>query len=95
MNTEHVMTVGELRQILSELDGGLPIILAKDGEGNGYSPMAAGGVDPDSRYEEETDWSGQVYYPDWCDFEDDDEPCDHSGCCYGAATPVVVFGPVN
>lgn len=34
------MTVGQLQKSLAALNSDLPIILQKDAEGNGYSPLA-------------------------------------------------------
>jgi hypothetical protein len=50
------MTVGELRAQLASLPEDMQVVLSKDGEGNGYSPLdqATTGL-----YEPETTWSGE------------------------------------
>lgn len=53
------MTVKELIKELETCDPELPIILQKDAEGNGYSPLA--GVDgEDSAYQADSTWNGEV-----------------------------------
>jgi hypothetical protein len=56
------MTVRELSTILASMDPDRVVILQKDGEGNGYSPLAAKGVHDDSVYIAETTWRGEVKY---------------------------------
>lgn len=76
------MTVAELIERLQQLDPALPVILAKDGEGNGFSPACEVAVD---MYVAETTWSG--YMVDQGadeDTEEDDE-----------ANPVAVIWPTN
>ncbi len=56
------MTVKELRTYLNKLDESmddLQVILQKDSEGNGYSPLA--GADDDCIYEPDNTYSGIVY----------------------------------
>lgn len=55
------MNVGELRALLRGLDAGLPIILQKDGEGNGYSPLADAEL---AVYVADSTYSGEVYGED-------------------------------
>jgi hypothetical protein len=55
------MTLAELRAqlaALNHLPDDTPVILARDAEGNGYSPV--GTVD-DALYDPESPWSGQMY----------------------------------
>ena len=52
------MTVGELIAMLTEVEPHLPVILQKDAEGNGYSPLAGG---EEACYEPDTEWSGEVF----------------------------------
>lgn len=52
------LTVGELIEALKGEDPATPVILQKDSEGNGFSPLA--GSDP-ALYAAETDWMGEVY----------------------------------
>lgn len=52
----------KVRELIAELQGMDPewdVILQKDSEGNGYSPLS--GVDGNSVYEAESTWSGNVY----------------------------------
>lgn len=57
------MKVKELIMILSEFDQNAEVILQKDAEGNGYSPLA--GADHDAVYVPESTWSGSVYSTSW------------------------------
>ena len=57
------MKVKELRAILSALPDEMKVILQKDGEGNGYSPLS--GADSDAIYLEDSTWSGEVYDTSW------------------------------
>lgn len=55
------MTLDELRATLAELDhlpGDTPVIMSKDAEGNGFSPLVE--VDP-GMYLAETTYSGEHY----------------------------------
>ncbi len=69
------MNVGELREYLKELPEDMKIILQKDCEGNGYSPLAGG--DDEYVYVEENSYSGEVYSKNWsiedCCMEDEEE----------------------
>ncbi len=56
------MKVKQLRKILEELPDDTEVILQKDSEGNGYSPLA--GADGNAVYVSETTWSGEVYSVD-------------------------------
>lgn len=57
------MKVKDLMKILAACDPKSEVILQKDGEGNGYSPLA--GADPDAIYVSDSTWSGDVYSADW------------------------------
>ena len=57
------MKVIELIRELSILDPHAEVILQKDAEGNGYSPLHA--VDGAAIYMPESTWSGNVYSSDW------------------------------
>ena len=61
------MKVGDLIKQLQNLPEDMDIILQKDSEGNGYSPLE--GLDSDAIYIPETTWSGEVYTTNW-DAED-------------------------
>jgi len=78
------MTVGQLRSALEGLDDAMPMILEKDAEGNGYSPLSS--ANTGCRYEPESTWSGEVYSPP--------EP-DEVDAYWPEETDVLVLGPVN
>lgn len=58
------MTVAELLEILTELDPNTEVILQRDSEGNGYSPLYATGM---GYYipENHSQYEGYVYDVDW------------------------------
>lgn len=56
------MKVSELRDMLIGLPDDMEVILQKDSEGNGYSPLAGG--DQDCLYNPYNTWSGDVYSTD-------------------------------
>lgn len=68
-----MMTVAQLREALKDLPDYMPVVMSKDAEGNGYSPLDE--VDPNRYYEAYSTWSGELVSPD----EDDDEPRDTEG----------------
>jgi len=57
------MKVAELIQELQKLDQTKIVILQKDTEGNGFSPLEA--VDEYSVYDADSNWEGEVYSTDW------------------------------
>jgi hypothetical protein len=57
------MNIKELKEAIENLPDEMEVILQKDSEGNGYSPLA--GADPNAVYITETTWSGDVYSMDW------------------------------
>ena len=57
------MKVRELIEQLLVLDPEMEVIMQKDGEGNGYSPLA--GLDPNAVYVAESTWNGDVYDTNW------------------------------
>ena len=57
------MTVKELKAILDTCQDDMEIILQKDAEGNGYSPLDC--WDDDCVYVEENKWDGSVYNIHW------------------------------
>jgi hypothetical protein len=89
---ENVITVGELREKLTGLPDDMPVILEKDAEGNGFSPLSS--VSTDERYEPDSTWSGEVRVS-----EERWSPEDYHGHTYEeyaeGSFPVVVLGPVN
>ncbi len=63
------MTVEELRQVLADLPGDVIVVMSRDSEGNGFSPLAD--LNTDDRYTAETEWSGECHHPDdWPDHPD-------------------------
>lgn len=83
--TDYLLTVGQLRARLEGLPDDMPVILEKDAEGNGYSPLSS--ADTEYLYEPESTWSGDVY-----PLEPEDEDSYHPG---EHGTPVLLLGPVN
>ncbi len=57
------MNVKELKEAIAHLPDDMEVVVQKDPEGNGYSPLA--GADPDAVYIPETDKYGDVYSIDW------------------------------
>lgn len=57
------MKVKDLIKQLQKCDPEKIVILQKDSEGNGYSPLE--GIDNDSIYEEESTYSGDVWSKSW------------------------------
>lgn len=57
------MNVKELREALANLPDDMEVILQKDAEGNGYSPLE--GADAEAIYLAETTWSGECYADSW------------------------------
>ena len=57
------MTVKELKEAISNLPDEMEVVLQKDAEGNGYSPLA--GADSDAVYIPDSTWSGEVYSMEW------------------------------
>lgn len=72
-------TVAELIAELRELPGDSPVVLQKDSEGNGYSPLVGAEA---SFYLANSTWIGECYDP-----ADPDRPV--------GAVPCVVLYPVN
>ena len=57
------MNVKELKHLIESLPDEMEIILQKDAEGNGYSPLYDG--DSDAVYISCNNWSGNVYGMQW------------------------------
>jgi hypothetical protein len=53
------MNVKELKEIIANLPDDMEIIVQKDSEGNGYSPLYC--ADPDAIYIPDSTYSGEVY----------------------------------
>ena len=87
-------TVGDLMDYLATQPRNRKIVMSKDAEGNGYSPLADAS---EAMYAADTTWSGEIYItPEDLAFsiandggwtEEDAAPDD--------AERVVVLGPVN
>lgn len=66
------MTVRELQEFIKDLNPTMEVILQKDAEGNGYSPLCEAAAN--SFYVPENTWSGEMYNYDWtADEADADE----------------------
>lgn len=57
------MTVKELKEAIANLPDEMEVVLQKDAEGNGYSPLED--VDPNAVYIPNSTWSGDVYSMGW------------------------------
>ena len=57
------MNVKELKELLSSLPDDMEVIIQKDSEGNGYSPLSS--VDSNCVYVPTNKWSGDVYFSHW------------------------------
>lgn len=68
------MTVKELRDLLKDVDGDVLVIMSKDGEGNGYSPLADTNLGQ-YLYEADTTWSGDLIDVDEADADTEAVPC--------------------
>lgn len=85
------MKVRELQAALSGCDPDADVILQKDAEGNGYSPLHA--ADYDAVYVPDSAWGGTVYSTRWsaadADMDADEwaETLKHPHC--------LVLAPVN
>ena len=53
------MNVKELKEQIANLPDDMEVVLQKDAEGNGYSPLS--GADPDAVYIPDSTWSGDVF----------------------------------
>lgn len=86
------MTVRDLIALLSPMDPNRIVVLQKDAEGNGYSPLRDGGADDNAVYVADTTWSGdvriQTLTPELvvAGFGEEDT---------GSGVPCVVLVPVN
>lgn len=83
-----MITVKSLMEELKKLPQDSFIIMQKDGEGNGYSPMA--GVD-EAYYQPTSTWSGEMVSEDLEDYEDEEQMEEEKK----SALRVVVLWPVN
>ena len=58
MSTDQISTVGELMDYLATQPRDRKVILQKDAEGNGYSPLADAS---EAMYSADSTWSGEVH----------------------------------
>mgnify|MGYP003441575268 CR=1 FL=1 len=88
------ITVGDLIEMLGEMDPEAVVVMQKDGEGNGYSPLS--GVDDSNVvYVAESTWSGEVMLAELT--EEAEEAGFSADDVYDGddGEPCVVFYPVN
>lgn len=85
----YATTVGELREELKNLPAGMIVILQKDAEGNGYSPLS--GTYLGYKYTPDDACSGDVWNLDDCL----DDECHHGECGWATGVDCLVLGPVN
>ena len=57
------MKIKELKAAIADLPDDMQVIIQKDGEGNGFSPLE--GVDADAVYVPNSPWSGEVFDTNW------------------------------
>jgi hypothetical protein len=57
------MNVRELKEVIANLPDDMEVVLQKDSEGNGYSPLE--GADSNAVYIPDSTWSGDVYDMNW------------------------------
>lgn len=85
------MNVKELLEALQGADPEAKVILQKDCEGNGYSPLQR--ADLEAVYIPDSPWSGDVYSLNWTA---DDADMDAEEWAYITSKPrCVVLAPVN
>ena len=85
------MKVKELLEALAGVDPEAEVILQKDAEGNGYSPLR--GADPEAVYLPTCTWAGDVYSMAWS--ADDACKSEDEWNAIKALTRCVVLHPVN
>lgn len=85
------MKVKELIKLLERENPESEVILQKDAEGNGYSPLSD--VDGNAVYIPESNWSGEVYSLEWS--ADDACMTDEEWAEINKKPHCVVLAPVN
>lgn len=83
------MTVRELITLLSNEDGGRIVVMSRDAEGNGHSPLT--GVFP-AAYAAKTTWAGDVGLETLTD-EDRERGYDEEDVAPDGAVPCLVLKP--
>lgn len=86
------MKVKELIEALQKIDPECEVILQKDSEGNGYSPLED--IDDDAIYIANNDWSGDVYSLQWTAEEVDIDEDEWEDIKRSSPKCVVLF-PIN
>lgn len=87
------MTVGELADYLVGQPRDRLIVLAKDAEGNGYSPLSAA---EEAIYVADSTWSGEIYVTPEEVADPESDYAEEDGSPEGEdAVRVVLLGPVN
>jgi hypothetical protein len=85
------MKVKELMEMLATFDPDAEVILQKDAEGNGYSPLEV--ADDNAVYVPENTWSGTVYDTEWSAEDADMEEGEWAALL--TMPRCVVLAPVN
>lgn len=86
------MTVGELADYLVGQPRDRLIVLAKDAEGNGYSPLSAA---EEAIYVADSTWSGEIYVTPEEVADPESDYAEEDGAPEDGAERVVLLGPVN
>ena len=85
------MNIKELKELIESLPDEMRIIMSKDSEGNGFSPLAD--TNPNSVYVSDSTWSGDVYDLAWKAYDAGMEESDWEEL---KKTPrVLVLWPIN
>lgn len=87
------MKVKELIEELKKVDQERIVILQKDGEGNGYSPLE--GIDDEVNYRPDSTWSGEIGYQELTQELQKQGYSDGDIISGAGAEPALVFYPVN
>lgn len=86
------MKISALKKAIKQFDDEMEVVLQKDAEGNGYSPLAE--VHGNAIYIAESTWGGDVYSTEWSA----DEACMESDEWeeFKALNPkCVILAPIN
>lgn len=52
------LTVKDLKELIKDLPDDMPVVMSKDGEGNGFSPLSDYSM---GKYAPDSTWSGEWY----------------------------------
>lgn len=86
---EYIITLAELKAELAKIeDDSVYVVLAKDGEGNDFSPLVKDGFKSSGYYLRHSNWSGDVYSAQ--DMEEEDYDIDDD-----EVIEVIVLWPCN